>query len=436
MHRGQQPDAIDTRTVFRVYAALVGAWGFLLFAFGPTWFGSHFFGQPPWTKAAFLRVFGSILMAAACSALALAGVEDPASRRRGLYWFAGGHSIVLAVLLLQRRAIWGSGVADWAVQMLLAVVVSLFYAAWTSEGRNGLTILSGGILSINDRTPDQQLRSAYEARIRLAAGQEERNRLARDLHDSVKQQLFAIQTSAATVQQRFDADVAGAKQALEQVRCAARDAMTEMQVMLDQLRAAPLENVGLIEALKKQCETLGFRSGAKVEFQPAELPPSEAFVPGAHEAILRAAQEALANVARHARAKNVSVRLQPVGGRLTLSIQDDGAGFDPSREPSGMGLANIKARAEEFNGVYEMDSRPDAGTTVSFSVPYAVLQARDYKKHAALWAVYLLVLAAAYVWIDWWNNEMFLALTCLALITLVRATVACYRTKRRFLTTS
>lgn len=78
----------------------------------------------------------------------------------------------------------------------------------------------------------------------VAASQEERHRLARGLPDSVKQQLFVIQTAAATPQTRFDGDSQGAREAIAQVRTSAREAITEMQAMLDQLRAAPLENTG------------------------------------------------------------------------------------------------------------------------------------------------------------------------------------------------
>ena len=111
-----------------------------------------------------------------------------------------------------------------------------------------------------------RLRSAYEEQIRQAARQEERARLARDLHDAVKQQLFVIQTAGATAQARLSTDIDGARAAVDQVRAAAREAMTEMEVMLDQLQGAPIENAGLLAFLKKHCEALGFRTGAEVTF--------------------------------------------------------------------------------------------------------------------------------------------------------------------------
>jgi signal transduction histidine kinase len=152
------------------------------------------------------------------------------------------------------------------------------------------------------------LRSRYEEQIRQGARHEERARLARDLHDAVKQQLFAIQTAAATVEARFDADPSGARTALIQVRASAREALTEMEVMLEQLQAAPLTTTGLIGSLKRAAEATRFRTGAEVTVEAGELPPDIALPPGAHQAMLRFAQEALANVARHSRASHVWVR--------------------------------------------------------------------------------------------------------------------------------
>jgi signal transduction histidine kinase len=224
--------------------------------------------------------------------------------------------------------------------------------------------------------------SRYQEQIRQAASQEERNRLARDLHDSVKQQLFVIQTAAATVQARFDADTAGAKAALDEVRTSAREAMTEMEVMLDQLQAAPLENVGLVEALKKQCEALRFRTGAQVDLDIGSLPPSEVLGPGSQEAIFRVAQEALANVGRHARARNVTVVLRDEGKQVRLIVRDDGAGYDPDRSPRGMGIAGMRARAEEVGGTLDLQQIPTGGTSVSLSIPYSLPLVKEYRGRA------------------------------------------------------
>ena len=105
--------------------------------------------------------------------------------------------------------------------------------------------------------------------------------------------------------------------------------MTEMEVMLEQLQAAPLENAGLVASVRKQCDALGFRTGARVTFDVGTLPADSALDPGTRQALFRVAQEALANVARHARARNISVSLGSIDGQLVLTVQDDGSGIKP-----------------------------------------------------------------------------------------------------------
>ena len=387
MFRGQRLEAIDTRWVFRVYAATAGLAGLLLVNWGPMWFGAHLVDLP-WGKAALIRVLGSIVIAAACCAAGFAAIDNPQDRRRSLLWFIAAHTAIWLVVLTQRTAIWGPGLADKVVVLLWVCICSLFLSWAKSEGDfdrgTALTTLFSGPAP----NAGERLRSRYEQQIREAARQEERNRLARDLHDSVKQQIFVIQTAAATVQARFESDQAGARQALEQVRLSAREAVTEMQAMLDQLRATPLENAGLIESLKKQCEALGFRTGARVEVDIGKLPLAESLPPGSHEAILRVAQEALANIGRHARATSVLLSLSSGFGIIDLRIRDDGAGFDTNQAGRGQGIRNMHARAEEFGGRLELISRPGAGSTVAFSIPYTTSDSpRTYLRRAVYWGI-------------------------------------------------
>jgi signal transduction histidine kinase len=188
----------------------------------------------------------------------------------------------------------------------------------------------------------------------------------------VKQQLFAIQTAAAAVDARLDTDQSGAREAAALVRTSAHEALVEMETLIDQLKTAPMENTGLVDALRRQCEALGFRTGAHVDLAIGTLPSSTALVPGAHEALYRFAQEGLANVGRHARAKNVTVRFGVEAGRLELSITDDGSGFDKSEETSGMGRENMSARAQEIGGTCVIISTPGYGTAVQCLVPIEV----------------------------------------------------------------
>jgi signal transduction histidine kinase len=273
--------------------------------------------------------------------------------------------------------------------------------------------------------PSEPLRSQYEQKIRQAAAQEERNRLARDLHDSIKQQIFAIQTAAAAAEIRIEGDAPAARDAISQIRSAAREAMTEMEVMLDQLRAEPLENTGLIAALKKLCESIGFRTGAHVEFQLGAIPPAALSAPGAAEAILRVAQEALANVARHARASHVAVSLDSIEGNPQLTVTDDGAGFDPNQDSRGMGAANMRARAAELGGSVDITSAPNSGTAVKFLIPQvrpsAASRRSAYRNRAIVLGLWMFAMFFSDRVHHWTFAPAILFVTALAVIHYVKA---------------
>jgi signal transduction histidine kinase len=217
----------------------------------------------------------------------------------------------------------------------------------------------------------RDLRQSLLARTREAAIQQERNRLARELHDSIKQQIFSISMGAAAVEARWESDSQGAQEALGDVRRSAREAMAEMNALLQQLSPAPLEKVGLVQALRDQCEALGYRTGAEVTVEFGELPPDEYLPAGAQEDIFRIAQEAFSNVARHARAEHVRLYVgqRDTDGPLVLEIQDDGQGFDVDAAESGMGLENIRQRALALRGELVVESAPDKGATLRISIP-------------------------------------------------------------------
>lgn len=209
--------------------------------------------------------------------------------------------------------------------------------------------------------------------IREAAGAEERHRLAQDLHDSIKQEIFAIHTSAATIQARLSTDPEGARLAIEQVRRSSRDAMIEIEAMLDRLSPTPVENDGLINALRKQCEALALRTGAEVECDIRQLPSSKLLPQGAHEALFRIAQEGLSNVGKHARATKVILSLRCAERDLVLSVEDNGQGFDkqnPTAEARlGMGLRNMQERSRAVGGRFKFLAFPGGGVTITAAIP-------------------------------------------------------------------
>lgn len=214
------------------------------------------------------------------------------------------------------------------------------------------------------------LRQAQDAAIR-----EERNRLARDLHDSIKQQLFSLSASIAAAQIRWDSDPLGARQALDDARRSAQEASAEMRALLQQLRPAALAGAGLQQALAEQCEALKYRTGAEVRCELAEIPGSERMPPGAAEGLFRIAQEALNNIARHAGARTVVVRLKTASEppeSLELEIVDDGRGFEPARA-SGMGLANMRERARELGAQLDVSAAPGKGARILVRMPLSAV---------------------------------------------------------------
>lgn len=154
-----------------------------------------------------------------------------------------------------------------------------------------------------------------------------------------------------------------------------------MQALLQQLRPAPLEHTSLLEALRTQAQALEFRAGVEVHVDLSPLPEQDRLLPGTQEAIFRLVQEAFANIARHARARTVWLSLQTVNQALRITVRDDGQGFDPTPARTGMGLANLRERAQALHGCVEVRSQRGAGTTVLINIP--LLEALPSPRDAA-----------------------------------------------------
>jgi signal transduction histidine kinase len=373
-------------------------------------------------------------------------IEDPIGRRRALFWFGSAHLVFGVMFFIQWHAVFAI-VAPWPILGWTPIVIGivLLYLAATCAHSPRLNRPFRGLF---ENTPGpvlgpvlvdrprpgialDALRSQYEQQIRQAARVEERARLARDLHDAVKQQLFAIQTSAATAQARFTADPGAAQAALEQVRTSTRDAMTEMEAMIEQLQASPMDNTGLATSLRQQCEALALRTGADVKLDAGTLPSAAALPPGTPQAFFRAAQEAFANIARHARAQHIVVTLGLARGNFELTIRDDGVGFEPGNTKTGMGTKNMRARVCEASGVFMLQSRPGRGTTVGFSVPCDTSTAGDFSKRALLWAVVCGLMIVSFTTGDDWERPWNAIVAVIAAITVARHVAAWYRVRER-----
>jgi signal transduction histidine kinase len=200
---------------------------------------------------------------------------------------------------------------------------------------------------------------------------EERNRLARELHDAVVQQLFGIVLAAESAGALVARDPAAAAAQVERVQVLARGAMEELRSVVFALRPGSLAEEGLARVLRKHVEVLRRVSGQRISLAVDDEPQLGEAAAG-H--VLRIAQEALQNALRHAGAgASITVRLADGDGRLVLSVADDGRGFDPAGAPRGrrLGLTSMEERAAAVGGSLSVVSAPGAGTTVRLEVPVA-----------------------------------------------------------------
>ncbi len=198
---------------------------------------------------------------------------------------------------------------------------------------------------------------------------EERNRLARELHDSVTQRLFGVKLAAESAATLLERDPSKAAVELARVSELARGAMEELRAVVFELRPGSLEREGLATVLRKHVEVLRRVSGVKIELGVCDVPRLAA---GPATQVLRIAQEALGNALRHSAAKRITVKLGGDDERLFLKVSDDGCGFDPSGpEVRGqrLGLTSMEERATELGGRLSVTSKLGEGTTVALEVP-------------------------------------------------------------------
>jgi len=198
---------------------------------------------------------------------------------------------------------------------------------------------------------------------------EERNRLARELHDSVTQKLFGLTLTAEAAATMIDRDTTGAKAQLQRLQELTREAMDELRSLIFELRPPDLDADGLAGALRKHVDVMRALHPTAIDLD-VDAAASTCETARDRE-VLRIAQEALHNALRHAGATHVAVRLRGHDGTLALEVSDDGAGFDPAdAEVRGrhLGLTSMEERAERLGGRLEIASAPGAGATVRLEV--------------------------------------------------------------------
>lgn len=206
--------------------------------------------------------------------------------------------------------------------------------------------------------------AALSARTAAAA---ERERIARDIHDTLAQGFASIHALLQAAGAELDDEPELASSHVELAARAARENLEEARALMTGLVPAPLESASLPDALARHTERVGAEAGVHAEAatggEPRPLPAAVAVV------LLRTAQEALANVAKHAAARSVCVRLDYRDDAVALRVTDDGRGFDPGTAADGFGLPGMRVRLAQVGGHLELRTAPGGGTALLAEVP-------------------------------------------------------------------
>lgn len=203
--------------------------------------------------------------------------------------------------------------------------------------------------------------------VRLAAVDAERQRMARDLHDSVTQSIYSlILLSSGWESMARQGTLADPADAFHHLGVVGQQTMKEMRLLLHQLRPTVLEEEGLIKAIQQRLDAVERR--ANIDTQVVVRGNLEALPHNIEDELFNIAQEALNNSLRHAMAESVVVHIEEDQGTVTLSVEDDGIGFDASERYSGMGLRNMQERADSISGELSIGSEAEHGTRVKITV--------------------------------------------------------------------
>lgn len=219
------------------------------------------------------------------------------------------------------------------------------------------------------RERERELRRLYEQAQELAALQE-RQRLARELHDSVSQALYGMSLGAHTVKESLESnDREQALASIEYVIALAEAGLTEMRALIFELRPESLETEGLVAALTRQAAALRARYKLAVEQELDEEPDLSL---EKKQALYRIVQEAFHNIVKHAHASAIVLRLVRQENNVLLEVRDNGQGFDPTGSfPGHLGMRSMRERATKIGGTLTITSAPGQETCIWVRVPIA-----------------------------------------------------------------
>ena len=273
---------------------------------------------------------------------------------------AVGLTILFNVLLVQRRFQPLEQLVDQMERADLSRPGANLSAIGTPSDPEEVARLHHAFARMLERLEAERRRASNAA---LSAQEQERARVARDLHDEVNQALTGLLLRLEAAREKAPPSLAAE---LAEIRALANQAMQELLTLARQLRPTALDDLGLEAALAGNVRELSNQGGVEASFEAEELGPLPQDV---QLVVYRVAQEALSNAVRHSDAAHVKVGLRREGDRVVLSVADDGRGFTFDQASDGLGIAGMRERALLVGGEFQIESRPAIGTRVRLLVP-------------------------------------------------------------------
>jgi len=210
--------------------------------------------------------------------------------------------------------------------------------------------------------------SHYASTLEHLATSQERNRLARELHDTLAHTLSGLSVQLETMKAYWDVDNKAARAILDKSLLSAHTGLEETRRALKALRASPLDDLGLALAVSNMAKENASRAKIKLNLAVSENIP--ALSPDIEQCVYRVAQEAVTNVVTHAQAKNLMVKLEYSDNKVSLEVNDDGIGFNPEsyNQAGHFGLVGMRERAQLIGGTLSISSKPGQGTTILLKI--------------------------------------------------------------------
>jgi two-component system sensor histidine kinase UhpB len=227
------------------------------------------------------------------------------------------------------------------------------------DGEPDVAALAQAFNEMLDRLEFERRESA---RLALRVQEDERSRIARELHDEVGQTLTGVMLQVEGLAAKIPKEL---REQLEELRETARGGTEDVRRIARQLRPEALEDLGLRSALASLASSFGEQAGIQIQ---RRLEPDVALSEEQELVIYRVAQEALTNVARHADARRVELSLDDVSGQTVLIVRDDGRGLSPGTLPSSRGIRGMRERAMLIGAQLEINSQPGGGTEIRLSI--------------------------------------------------------------------